>query len=89
MGFRMALDETQRRLLDDVTSRRVPRLRHLAGSLDLSLAADADLDELCQALMDEFVETGFGLDGEANDRGLLLGLLIDEVARPLMRRSRR
>ncbi len=84
----MALDETLRRLLDDVMGRRVPRLRHLAGALDPNRAADAELDEVCQALTDEFVEVGFGPDGEANDRGLLLERLIDEVARPLMRRSR-
>jgi hypothetical protein len=85
----LALDETLRRLLEDVMSRRTPRLRHAAASLDPSRAADAELDEVCQALTDEFVETGFGPDGEPNDRGLLLERLIDEVARPLMRRSRK
>ncbi len=84
----MALDETLRRLLEDVMSRRTPRLRHLADSLDPSRAADAELDEVCQALTEEFVEAGFGSDGEPNDRGRLLERLIDEVARPLMRRSR-
>jgi hypothetical protein len=85
----VALDEALRRLLEDVMSRRTPRLRHLAGSLDPSRAADAELDDVCQALTDEFVEAGFGPDGEPNDRGRLLERLIDEVARPLMWRSRK
>ncbi|HET6921539.1 MAG TPA: hypothetical protein VFI16_00195 [Anaeromyxobacteraceae bacterium] len=81
----MALDETLRRLLEDVMSRRAPRLRHL---LDPDRATDAELDDACQVLTEEFVEAGFGSDGEPTERGRLLERLIDEVARPLMRRSR-
>lgn len=85
MGFRVALDETMRRLLDDVMGRRTPGLGRLD---DPERAEDAELDEVCQALNDEFVEAGFGPDGLANQRGALLERLIEEVAGTLMRRSR-
>lgn len=81
----MALDETLHRLLDDVMRRRTPRLRRMA---DPEGAGDAELDEVCQALNDEFVEAGFGPDGLANPRGVLLEKLIEELAGTLMRRSR-
>jgi hypothetical protein len=84
----VALDETLRHVLDDVMSRRAPRQRHLAGATDPDRAADAELDEACQALMDEFVEAGFGPDGRPNQHGLLLVRLIEELTRPLMQRSR-
>lgn len=83
----MPLDQTLRHLLGEVLGRRVPRLRHL-GEADPDRVADAELDEACQALMDEFVEAGFAADGQANQRGLLLQQLIEELARPLMQRSR-
>ena len=88
-GARVALDETLRRLLDDVTSRRVPGLRHLAAAPDPGAAAEADLDEVCQALTDEMVETGFTLAGVLNERGLLLGQVLDELNRSRLRRPRR
>ena len=67
-------------------ARRVPRLRHL-GEADPDRAPDAELDEACQALMDEFVEAGFAADGQVTQRGVLQQL-IEELARPLMQRSR-
>jgi hypothetical protein len=82
----MALDETLRRALADVLGRRAPRLRRLAGGSDLGDATDAELDEVCQALTDELVETGFGPGGEPNERGRSLQRLIDEVNPARLRR---
>lgn len=82
----VALDESLRKLLEDVMSRRTPGLRR--AGFDLEGASDAELDEVSQALLDEFVEAGFGPGGEPTQRGLLLERLVEEVARPLMRRSR-
>ena len=85
----MTLDETLRRLLDEVTSRRAPRLRHVAAAPDPSAAPEGDLDVVCQALTDEMVATGFTSGGLLNDRGLLLGQLLDELNRARLRRPRR
>ncbi len=84
----MVLDETFRRLLDEVTSRRAPGLRHVAAAPDPSAAPEGDLDVVCQALTDEMVATGFTADGVLNDRGLQLGQLLDELNRARLRPRR-
>ena len=84
----MVLDETLRRLLDEVTTRRTPGLRHVAAAADPSAAPEADLDVVCQALTDEMVETGFTSGGVLTDRGLRLGQLLDELNRARLRPRR-
>ena len=85
----MALDETLRRLLDEVTRLRAPGLRRVAAAPDPSAEPEGDLDVVCQALTDEMVATGFTPEGVLNDRGLRLGQLLDELNRARLLRPRR
>lgn len=66
--------------MNEILAKRAPELSFVANSInELSFISYNDRMSICDALADEFSETGIRGDFEPNDRGILIENIIDIV----------
>jgi hypothetical protein len=66
-------------LLVEVLRKRLPSVLSSSDQINVERIRTAEMEEVCQALTDEFCETGLLPSSEPNKRGLLLEQLIDRI----------
>jgi len=71
------LKPSDKELLVEVLKKRIPPVLSFPDDLDLEKLTSQQVDDICQALTDEFAETGLMQNSEPNERGLRLETLID------------
>jgi hypothetical protein len=75
----LRLSPKMEELLTEVISKRRPDLISLLASPQDTELSDSQIDELREAVADEFCETGLREDDEPNERGLLLEDIIGRI----------
>ena len=81
MGLQLKKDSEE--LLREVLTKNRPELLEVVDSPPSSKVSHLIINELRQAVTDEFIETGLNEMDEPNNRGLRLEYLIDELGRLL------
>lgn len=73
------LKPNDKELLVEVLKKRIPSVLSFPDDLDLEKLTSQQVEDICQALTDEFTETGLLQNSEPNERGLRLETLIDHL----------
>ncbi len=66
-------------LLIEVLKKRLPSVLPLPSDLEFDRVTPQQIDDICQALTDEFCETGLLSNSEPNERGIRLESLLDHL----------
>ena len=73
------LKSNDKELLVEVLKKRIPSILSFPEGLDFAKLTSQQVEDICQALTDEFAETGLMQNSEPNERGLRLETIIDRL----------